>query len=97
MSKINNKSNFDDYGAKKGGWISKSHEKRVKSQKAKSNEVPRSKEETTVISIINDNAPISMKKISQKAKISMSKCAILINNLIKNKVLDKKDVIDAPK
>jgi len=91
-----NKYNVENRKVEKIELPSKSQEKRIKSQKAIAAK-PASKEEGAVLSIVNDNAPVSMKVISQKARISMSKCAILINNLIKSKLLDKQDVIDAPK
>ena len=95
MDGINKNKNYSGID---NSFISKSEEKRIKVSKIeKDNKIPRSKEEGTIISIINENAPVSMKKISQKARISMSKCAILISGLIKNKVIDKKDVTDAPK
>ena len=67
------------------------------SKKEKEHSYPISKEEATIIDIVANEAPVTMKKVSQTAKISMSKCAILINNLIKNNLLEKRDVIDAPK
>lgn len=56
-------------------------------------EQPKNKEEKEILSVVKENAPISIKAVSQKTKYSMAKCAVVIESLIKNKIIEKRDIV----